>query len=196
MTRSALALGLTASLLALSACGQDGAGGTNQTGQTPAASKAAGGQTIAAALPQDSRFMAAAKAAGIDKTLAGPGPYTVLVPDDAAFAKLPAGTLDNSADPQQRAKLTSILTYHVLPGTVLLADFGKTIDNAKGNAVMMTIGGQTFTAAKDGDAIVLTDQAGTKARITKGDEQHSNGVVHRIDAVLAPPAPGAQPKAG
>lgn len=185
MMKTALALGLSATLVATAGCNQ---GGTqNQTGQTPAAEKAAGGKTIAAGLAPNSRFMAAAKAAGIDKTLAGPGPYTVLVPDDAAFAKLPAGTLDNPSDPQQRAKITSILTYHILPGTVLAADIGKTIDNSKGKAVMMTVGGQTFTASKEGGNIVLTDSAGNKAQVTTSDEQYSNGVVHHLNAVLMPP---------
>src|SRR4051812_5869609 len=109
--QSALALGLMAALSTVAACNS---GKTeNKTGQTPEANKAAGSQTIAAGLPQNSRFMAAAKAAGIDKTLAGPGPYTVLLPDDAAFAALPPGTLDKPADPQQRADVTSILTYHI-----------------------------------------------------------------------------------
>jgi len=191
MRKVELTLGLAAALLATSACDNQGEQ-ANKTGQTPAAAKLAGSKTIAAGLPADGKFMAAAKAAGIDKTLAGPGPYTVLVPDDAAFAKLPAGSLDNVSDPQERAKITSILTYHILPGTVLAADIGKTIDNAKGKAILMTVGGQTFTATKEGGDIVLTDSAGGKAHITKADEEFSNGVVHHIDAVLTPPSPGAQ----
>ena len=187
MKNSALMLGLaTAALLATSGCNKNNNAAENKSGQTAEAAKAAGTQTIAAGLPADGKFMAEAKAAGLDKTLAGPGPYTVLVPDDAAFAKLPAGTLDNPSDPQQRAKITSILTYLILPGTVLTADIGKTIDNSKGKAVMMTVSGQTFTATKEGGEVVLTDGAGNKARITKADEQYSNGVVHQIDAVLMP----------
>jgi len=194
MRKVALALGLGVALIGTSACNKDGAT-ANKTGQTPAAAKMAGDKTIAAGLAADSKFMAAAKAAGIDKTLAGPGPYTVLVPDDAAFAKLPAGTLDNVSDPAQRAKITSILTYHILPGTVLAVDLAKTIDNSKGKAVIMTVGGATFTAAKEGSDVVLTDSAGTKAHITKADEQYSNGVVHHIDTVLTAPGPSAE-KAG
>jgi uncharacterized surface protein with fasciclin (FAS1) repeats len=189
MRKAALSLGLAAVLISASACNKNDS--SNQTGQTAAASKAAGEKTIAAGLSADSKFMAAAKAAGLDKTLAGPGPYTVFVPDDAAFAKLPAGTLDNTTDPQQRAKITSILTYHILPGTVLAADIGKTIDNAKGKAVMMTVGGQTFTATKDGGNLVLTDSAGNKVHVTKADDQFSNGVVHHIDGVMTPPEPKA-----
>jgi len=196
MRKSALTLGLSVALLSISACNQNDAATANKTGQTPAAAKAAGSKTIATGLAADSKFMAAAKSAGLDKTLAGPGPYTVFVPDDDAFAKLPAGTIDNPSDADQRARITSILTYHILPGTVLAADIAKTIDNAKGKAVMMTVGGQTFSAAKDGNDIVLSDSAGNKARVTKADEQYSNGVVHHIDAVLTPPGPGSKPKAG
>lgn len=192
MTKSALVLGLGAALI-LSGCGKAGDGNSaTATGQTPAAAKAAGGQTIAAGLPANSQFMAAARSAGLDKTLAGPGPYTVFVPDDAAFAKLPAGTLGNPTDPAQRAKITGMLTYLILPGTVLAADIGKTIDNAKGKATMLTVSGQTFTASRDGNGIVLTDSAGNTAHVTKADQQFSNGVVHQIDAVLTPPQPGAQ----
>jgi uncharacterized surface protein with fasciclin (FAS1) repeats len=194
MKKTAFTLGLGAVVM-LGGCGHND-GGNGATGQTPAAAKAAGGQTIAAGLPANSQFMAAAKAAGIEKTLAGPGPYTVLVPDDAAFAKLPPSTVGNTVDPQQRAKITGMLTYLILPGTVLAADIGKTIDNAHGKAVIMTVSGQTLTASRDGNAITLTDSAGGTAHITKPDQQFSNGVVHQIDGVLLPPAPAAQGKPG
>jgi len=195
MRNSALTIGLATTMLVLGGCNNTNGGAENKSGQTPAATKAAGTETIAAGLAQDSKFMAAAKAAGLDKTLAGPGPYTVLVPDDAAFAKLPGGGLGNASDPQGRAAITSVLTYHILPGTVLAADIGKTIDNSKGKAVMMTVGGQTFTASKEGGQVVLTDGAGNKAHITKADEQHSNGVVHHIDAVLMPSKEATAPPA-
>jgi uncharacterized surface protein with fasciclin (FAS1) repeats len=192
MRKAALSLGLMAALISASACNKND--GTNQTGQTPAATKAAGGKTIASGLGTDSKFMAAAKEAGIDKTLTGPGPYTVFVPDDAAFAKLPAGALDNPTDPTQRAKATSIVTYHMVSGTVLAADIGKAIDNAKDHkAPIITVGGPIFTATKDGGAIVLTDSAGNKAHITKADDQYSNGVVHHIDIVMTPPEPKGAP---
>ncbi|MGZ2412453.1 putative surface protein with fasciclin (FAS1) repeats [Sphingomonas sp. F9_3S_D5_B_2] len=191
MNKTALMLA-TGIALILGGCGSGGDG--SKSGQTPAAAKAAGGQTIAAGLPANSRFMAAARAAGIDKTLAGPGPYTVLVPDDAAFAKLPDGALGNPGDPQQRSKLTPIVTYLILPGTVLAADIGKTIDNSKGKALIMSVSGQTFTATRDGGAIVLTDAQGNQAHLVKADQQFSNGVVHQIDAVLLPPAPGGDAK--
>ena len=176
-------LGLAAALLAASGCNNNAAG--NRTNpQTPEAQKAAGTKTIAAGLAQSSKFVAAAKAAGLDQTLAGQGPYTVLVPDDAAFDKAPAGTFDTK--PENRAQLTGVITNLILPGTVLAADIDKAIDKGKGKAVLATFGGGTLTATRDGGKTVLTDAKGDKATITKADEQYSNGVVHHIDAVLMP----------
>jgi uncharacterized surface protein with fasciclin (FAS1) repeats len=181
----ALALGLVAALLATTACNKqnDSAKGP-EAAQTPKAQKAAGTKTIAAGLAANSRFMAVAKAAGLDQTLAGPGPYTVFVPDDAAFGSAPAGTFD--IDPKNRPQLTGIVTNLVLPGTVMAADIGKAIDAGKGKAVLATMGGGTLTATRDGGKTVLTDAAGHKATITQADEQYTNGVVHHVDAVLMP----------
>ena len=186
MTRTRISLVFAASALALAGCDSGSGGAEANTAQTGEAEKAAGDKTIAASLDQNSRFFQAAKAAGLDATLAGPGPYTVLVPDDAAFGKLPAGEADNLMKPESRAQLTGVLTYHILPGTVLAEDIGKAIDNAKGKAVLATMGGGTLTAAKEGDKIVLTDSAGTKSTVVQADEKFSNGVVHRIDTVLMP----------
>ncbi len=189
MTRFLLTAGVAAISLAIAGCNQ-GEGG-NAGGNTAAsgeAGKAGEGadKTIAASLDQNSRFFQAAKAAGLDGTLGGSEPYTVLVPDDAAFGKLPAGTADNLMKPESRAQLTGVLTYHILPGVVLAEDIGKAIDNAKGKAVLATMGGGTVTATREDGKIVLTDSAGTKATVTAADEKHSNGVVHRIDTVLMP----------
>ena len=192
MNTRALALGMAAAaMVAVGACSKNDNGNSSgpPNSQTPKAQKAAGTKTIAAALPAGGRFMSAAKAAGLDQTLAGPGPYTVFVPSDAAFNAAPAGTFDTS--PQNRAKLTGILTGLILPGTVMVADIDKAIDNAKGKATLATMGGGTLTATKDGGKTVLTDSSGHKATITKGDEQYTNGVVHEIDAVLMPSRPAA-----
>jgi len=181
MTRHALALATVAALLATTACTKAG----NETGnaQTSAAAKVAGDKTIAAGLPADGKFMASAKAAGLDQTLAGPGPYTVLVPDDAAFN----GAGDAFAtSPANRARLTGAITNLILPGTVLVADIDRAIDNGKGKDMIATMGGGTLTATKEDGKTVLTDSAGHKATITKGDDMFSNGVVHHIDAVLMP----------
>jgi len=151
----------------------------------PAEAGKSGSQTIAGGLDQNGRFFQAAKAAGLDATLAGPGPYTVLVPRDEAFAKA-EGVLKDPADPQNRAQLTRILTYHILPGTVLVEDLGKAVDNGKGKAPIGTMNGEVLTATKEGGKVVLSDGSGTKAAIVEGDQQRSNGVVHVVDAVLTP----------
>jgi uncharacterized surface protein with fasciclin (FAS1) repeats len=175
----------TAALLAVGACNQnEGAANEQQGAQTPKAKDAAGEKPIAAGLAANGKFMATAKSAGLDQTLAGPGPYTVFVPDDAAFDQAPAGTFDTT--PENRAQLTGVLTNLILPGTVMAADIGKAIDNGKGKAVLATMGGGTLTATKDGGKIVLTDAAGHKATVTQADDRFSNGVVHHVDAVLMP----------
>jgi uncharacterized surface protein with fasciclin (FAS1) repeats len=197
MKTRALALGMaTAALLATAACNKQNSnsnGGAPEA-QTKNAKKVAGTKTIAAGLAQNSRFMATAKAAGLDQTLAGPGPYTVFVPDDAAFNGAPAGTFD--PNPKNRAQLTGILTNLILPGTVLVADIDKLIDKNKGKGVLATVAGGTLTATKEGGKTVLTDSTGHKATITGGDEQYTNGVVHHIDALLMPAKPGAGPAVG
>jgi uncharacterized surface protein with fasciclin (FAS1) repeats len=192
MKTQALTLGLAAALIAAGGC-TNKAGDNRTNPQTPEAQKAAGTKTIASGLAQDSRFLAAAKAAGLDQTLAGAGPYTVLLPDNAAFDKAPAGTFDTK--PENRAQLTGVLTNLILPGTMLAADLDKAIDKGKGKAVLITYGGGTLTATREGGRIVLTDSKGGKATITQGDQRFSNGVVHGIDAVLMPAGPAAAPPA-
>ena len=198
MKRHALALTMgTAALIALGACSSktDGNGAAKAPeAQTDKAQKAAGGKTIAAGIPPNSQFMVAAKAAGLDQTFAGPGPYTVFVPDDAAFASAPAGTFDPK--PANRAQLTGVLTNLTLSGTVLADDINKLIDRNKGKGVLATVSGGTLTATKDGGKIVLTDSAGHKATITQADEQYSNGVVHHIDGLLMPSKTGTAPAVG
>ena len=183
MKHATLAMGIAATLVLLSGCNQKA---DTAAAPTENAAKAAGTDTIADGLGKDTKFVAAAKAVGLDATLAGPGPYTVLVPSDAAFDKLPAGALDTLMKPESRADLTGLLSYHILPGTMLAADIGKAIDAGGGKAQIATMGGGTITAAKDGDRIVLTDSAGTRAVVTAADAKRSNGVVHEIDAVLMP----------
>ena len=195
MIKRTLALGIGAALLTTTGCSNDNReGGEGGPAQSPAAQEAAGNQTIASGLPANSQFLAAAKAAGLDQTLAGPGPYTVLVPADAAFAAAPAGSL--AATPENRAQLTGVLTHLILPGTVLAEDIGKAIDAGDGKAVLATMGGGTLTATREGDKIVLADASGTKATVTQADQKFSNGVVHQVSAVLMPAqqaAAGAQP---
>jgi uncharacterized surface protein with fasciclin (FAS1) repeats len=179
------ALAMTASAaLALGACdsNRDGNAATGNAANAEGENR----DTIASSLGGDAKFAAAAKAAGLDGTLAGPGPYTVLVPNDAAFDKLPAGALDALLKADARTELTGVLSYHILPGTMLAADIGKAIDAGNGKTSLPTMGGGTITATKEGNAIVLADSAGTKARIVGDEAVKSNGVVHHIDTVLKP----------
>jgi len=197
MRSHALALGIgAAALLALGACNKENnktSGGAPEA-QTKKAQKVAGTKTIAAGLAANSRFMTVAKTAGLDQTLAGPGPYTVFVPDDVAFNSAPAGTFDPK--PENRAKMTGVITNLILQGTVMTADIDKLIDRGKGKGMLATTGGGLLTATKDGGKIVLTDSAGHKATVTQGDEQYTNGVVHHIDALLMPSKPGSGPAVG
>jgi uncharacterized surface protein with fasciclin (FAS1) repeats len=174
----------------LSACDRQ-ATGTNEA-TTEEAREAAGDETLAEGLgqPTDSRFAEAVKSVGLDRTLAGPGPYTILVPANAAFDKLGPDSAANLMKPESRASTTELLTFHVLPGTILAADIGKAIDNGGGKTALMTMQGGTITAAREGDRIVLTDSAGGKATVTAADDKRSNGVIHRIDAVLLPAKSG------
>lgn len=192
----AFALGAaTAALLAVGACNKTGGTENGPQTQTPKAAKAAGDKTIASGLAPGSKFMTVAKAAGLDQTLAGPGPYTVFVPDDAAIGKAPAGAMDTS--PGNRAQLTGVITNLILPGTVMVKDIDAAIDKGKGKAVLATMGGGTLTATKDGGKTALADASGHKATITQGDQQFTNGVVHQVDALLLPPkGAAAKPAVG
>lgn len=181
-----LPLCVCAAALALGGCGKSTSNATAPQ-QSSQAREAAGNKTIAASLDQNGKFFQAAKAVGLDATLAGPGPYTVLVPSDDAFGKVAGDALKSPADPRNRAEITRILTYHILPGVILADDISKAIENGKGKAVLATMGGETLTATKDGGNIVLTGGDGSKASITRADIKASNGVVHDIDAVLTPP---------
>ncbi|MBA2770506.1 MAG: fasciclin domain-containing protein [Sphingomonas sp.] len=168
-------------MLGLAACNQGDDGNGSASTQPSGAQEAAGDKTIAAGIDQNGRFFQAAKSVGLDATLAGPGPYTVFVPEDQALAGLETGE-----EPEARARLTGILTNHILPGTILAEDIGKAIDNGDGKAALATMGGGTLTATREGSNVVLTDPAGGKATVSKADERYTNGVVHRISGVLMP----------
>ena len=131
-------------------------------------------------------LVAAVKAAGLVETLKGPGPFTVFAPTNAAFAKLPAGTVDTLLLPENKGTLTSILTYHVVAGKMSAAGIAASARAHGGKAVLTTVQGETLTAWKKGKAWYLTDAKGGKAKITIADVNQSNGVIHVIDSVLMP----------
>ncbi len=182
-----LPLCLCAAALSLAGCNQS-AGGNNSASAQPAdGSDSAGKETIAATIDHNGKFYQAAKAVGLDATLDGPGPYTVLVPSDDAFNQAEGDALKNPSDPKNRAEITRILTYHILPGVILSDDISKAIDNGDGKATLATMGGETLTATNDGGKIVFTGGGTSKATVTGGDVKASNGVVHHIDSLLVPP---------
>ena len=140
----------------------------------------------ASAAPNLKTLVAAVKAAGLVETLASPGPFTVFAPTDAAFAKLPAGTVETLVKPENKATLTSILTYHVVAGKVTAADVVALIKKGGGKAQIKTVQGGTLTASLQGQNVVLTDAKGGKSIVTQTDVEASNGVIHAIDTVLMP----------
>jgi len=131
-------------------------------------------------------LVAAVKAAGLVETLSGPGPFTVFAPTNAAFAKLPAGTVETLVKPENKGTLSSILTYHVVSGTMTGADVMKAITAGGGTATLTTVNGGTLTAKMMGQTIMLTDAKGGMAHVTIGNVMQSNGVIHVIDSVLLP----------
>ena len=135
---------------------------------------------VAASNPEFSTLVAAVKAAGLADTLSGAGPVTVFAPTNAAFEKLPAGTVDSLLKPENKDKLAGILTYHVVPGKVMAAD-------VKPGAVK-TVNGASFTIGVQGNDVVITDAQGNTSKVVQTDIPASNGVIHVIDTVLLPPA--------
>ena len=131
-------------------------------------------------------LVAAVKAAGLVDTLSGPGPFTVFAPTNEAFAALPAGTVDNLLKPENKATLTKILTYHVVPGKMTSHDLADAVTAGGGKAVLKTIEGDSITIGKDGNAWTVTDDKGNVANITIPDVMQSNGVIFVIDKVLMP----------
>ena len=131
-------------------------------------------------------LVAAVTAAGLVPTLSGPGPFTVFAPTNAAFAKLPAGTVETLVQPANKATLTKILTYHVVPGRVSAADLMGQIRAGGGRARLTTVEGGTLTASLRGNAVILTDEKGGVATVTQADVFQSNGVIHVTDTVSMP----------
>ncbi|MEO5922754.1 MAG: fasciclin domain-containing protein [Bryobacteraceae bacterium] len=131
-------------------------------------------------------LVAAVKAAGLVETLQGPGPFTVFAPVNAAFAKLPAGTVDTLLKPENKATLAKILTYHVVAGKVSSADLVKMIKKGKGTAELKTVSGGKLWAMMQGKNVVLKDEKGGVSTVTQADVFQSNGVIHVVDTVVLP----------
>ena len=136
--------------------------------------------------PDHTTLVAAVKAANLVDTLSGAGPFTVFAPTNAAFAKLPAGTVDTLLLPANRAMLQSVLTYHVVPGRIDAAELMRMISAGGGQAQLTTVQGATLTARMMGDRVMLTDAKGGMSHVTQADVMQSNGVIHVVDSVVLP----------
>ena len=132
-------------------------------------------------------LVAAVKAAGLVDTLEGAGPFTVFAPTNAAFAKLPAGTVDTLLKPENKATLTKVLTYHVVPGRLTVVSLMKSVKDGEGEAHLKTVAGEDLTVKQAGPGkLTVTDAKGDVANVTIADVLQSNGVIHVVDTVLLP----------
>ena len=131
-------------------------------------------------------LVAAVKAAGLVETLKSAGPFTVFAPTNAAFDKLPAGTVDNLVKPENKATLTTILTYHVVAGKMDSKAIAKAIKAGGGKAELTTVQGGKLWAWMDGKKLVLKDEKGGMGTVTIADVYQKNGIIHVVDSVLMP----------
>jgi len=131
-------------------------------------------------------LVAAVQAAGLVDTLKSEGPFTVFAPTNAAFGKLPAGTVDTLVKPENKETLTTVLTYHVVPGRMTAKDVAAAIKAGGGKATLTTVQGGTLTASMMGNKVMLTDAKGGMSHVTQADVMQSNGVIHVVDTVLMP----------
>ncbi len=132
-------------------------------------------------------LVAAVQAAGLVDTLSGPGPFTVFAPTNAAFDALPEGTVATLLKPENKATLTKILTYHVVPGRLTAADLAAKAEMMGGKAQLTTVAGAKLTVSQSpSGGWMLTDTKGGTANITIADVMQSNGVIHEIDAIVMP----------
>jgi uncharacterized surface protein with fasciclin (FAS1) repeats len=132
-------------------------------------------------------LVAAVKAAGLVDTLQGPGPFTVFAPTNAAFEKLPPGTVDALLKPEAKDKLTGVLTYHVVPGRLSAKDLMEAAKKNGGMAEFKTVEGETITVeSKGGNTLTIRDAKGNASKVTIQNVFQSNGVIHVIDTVLLP----------
>lgn len=141
---------------------------------------------VAVSSKDHSTLVAAVKAAGLVETLNSAGPFTVFAPVNAAFDKLPAGTVETLLKPENKALLTSILTYHVVAGNIDAASVVAAIKAGNGKASLQTVSGNKLVASIENGKVILTDEKGGKATVTATDLKGSNGVIHVIDTIVMP----------
>jgi uncharacterized surface protein with fasciclin (FAS1) repeats len=131
-------------------------------------------------------LVAAVKAAGLVETLQGDGPFTVFAPNNRAFAALPVGTVETLLEPENKAMLTAVLTYHVVPGRLTTAELKRQVTAMGGSYTLGTVNGEELSFRVDRDTLFVADAKGDVARVTIPDVIQSNGVIHGIDTVLLP----------
>ena len=131
-------------------------------------------------------LVAAVKAAGLVETLESAGPFTVFAPTNEAFAKLPAGTVDNLLKPENKKMLQTVLTYHVISGKLSAADLAAKIKAGGGTASIATVAGPNLMFKKKGNKIWVMDTSGNKGYISISNVNQSNGVIHVINTVMVP----------
>ena len=131
-------------------------------------------------------LVAAVKAAGLVDTLSSKGPFTVFAPTNAAFARLPAGTVETLVKPENKDTLTGILTYHVVPGRITAGQIASMAARHHGTATLKTVQGESLKFRKAGRSWQVIDAKGGTARITIANVMQSNGVIHVVDSVLMP----------
>lgn len=131
-------------------------------------------------------LVAAVKAAGLVETLKSAGPFTVFAPTNAAFDKLPAGTVSTLVKPENKAMLTKILTYHVVAGKMDAKSIAAAIKKGKGKAELTTVSGGKLWAWMEGNKLMIKDEKGGSATVTIANVMQKNGVIHVIDTVLMP----------
>ena len=136
--------------------------------------------------PSYSVFASLLQKTGLDADLKGSGGFTVFAPTNAAFARLPAGTVDSLLKPQMKEKLTAVLTYHVVPGRLSVKDLWEASNKGGGKAKFKTVEGEELTVEFKGQALTIRDAKGNASRVTIQNVFQSNGVIHVIDSVLMP----------
>ena len=140
----------------------------------------------AAASSEHSTLISAVRAAGLDSTLSGSGSYTLFAPTNAAFGRLPKGTVDTLLNPANKGELARLLNYHVVPGRKTRAQIAADVRAGSRAAVYTTAAGSIVRVGLEGNRIVLTDVHNGRSIVTTPDVQQANGVMHVVDAVLVP----------
>ena len=193
------ALILTTAVLALATAGCQSMSGSDSMPMASASSSAkvsmVGGAEMyptkniienAVNSPIHTTLVAAVKQAGLVDTLSGPGPFTVFAPTDDAFSKVPAASLSSLMEPANKAALTKVLTYHVVPGRITAADLMAKIKAGGGTATYTTVEGEPLTFTMANGSVMIAGMGGSSAYVTQADVMQSNGVIHVVNGVLLP----------